>query len=68
MQKIATQVFIYSSITFGVLGIIIFFLIADNDTGMFQEIVMRTLGATVFIILSSFAVSIAGKFLQSRSR
>jgi heme/copper-type cytochrome/quinol oxidase subunit 1 len=68
MQKIATRVFIYASILFGILGILQVLTMPDNDNDMsdFNRIVMRLLMATVFIILPSFALSVAGKYLKER--
>jgi Na+/H+ antiporter NhaA len=66
MQKIATRIFIYASVVFGVLGILQVLTMPDNDQDMsdFNRIVMRLLMATVFIILPSFALSVAGKYLN----
>jgi len=62
MQKIATQVFIYASVVFGVLGILVAALIRPDD----DSILSRLLFADVFVILSSFALSVAGKYLKSK--
>jgi hypothetical protein len=66
MQKIATRIFIYASVVFGVLGILQVLTMPDNDQDMsdFNRIVMRLLMATVFIILPSFALSVADKYLN----
>jgi hypothetical protein len=68
MQKIATRVFMGASVVFGVLGVIQVLTMPDNDNEMsgFNRIIMRLLMATVFIILTSFALSIAGKYLRDR--
>lgn len=68
MQKIATRVFIGASVVFGVLGIIQVLTMPDNDNDMsdFNKVIMRLLMASVFIILPSFAVSVAGKYLKER--
>ena len=68
MQKIATRVFVYASIVFGILGIIQVLTMpnADQDMSDFNRIIMRLLMATVFIILPSFALSVAGKYLKSK--
>lgn len=66
MQKIATKVFIYASVVFGVLGIIMVmgnFEPDDNASG-FQLVVTKLFTASVFVILSSFALSVAGKYLS----
>lgn len=66
MQKTATKVFIYASVVFGVLGIIMVmgnFEPDDNASG-FQLVVTKLFAASVFVILSSFALSVAGKYLS----
>lgn len=68
MQKIATKVFIFSSIIFGIIGIFIVFTAGGpdtNDTPTF-ELLMRLLFLMVFIILPSFALSVAGKYLSDK--
>jgi len=69
MQKIATRVFIYSSILFGIIGILVVITASGPDTpdSNISEILIRLLFATVFIILPSFALSIAGKYLNGKS-
>ncbi|OGL24037.1 hypothetical protein A2791_04010 [Candidatus Saccharibacteria bacterium RIFCSPHIGHO2_01_FULL_46_30] len=69
MQKIATRVFIYSSILFGVLGILVILTGSgpDKQDSAISEILIRLLFITVFIILPSFALSIAGKYLKDKS-
>ena len=62
MQKIATKVFIYASILFGILGIINIFLQPNEDTLIFKLFI-----STVFVILPSFALSVAGKYLNGKS-
>lgn len=66
IQKIATRVFIFSSILFGVTGIAIVLSTSGADTrdSSLDEVLIRLLFANVFIILPSFAVSVAMKFLQ----
>lgn len=66
MQKIATKIFIYSSILFGIIGIFIVLTSSGPDTPdtKLDETLIRLLFATVFIILPSFALSIAGKYLK----
>lgn len=69
MQKIATQIFIYSSIVFGVIGICIVLTASGPDTPdtKLDETLIRLLFATVFIILPSFALSVASKYLNGKS-
>lgn len=69
MQKIATRVFIYASVAFGIIGILIVLTAGGPDTpdSRLSEILIRLLFATVFIILPSLALSIAGKYLNGKS-
>lgn len=68
MQKIATQIFICSSLIFGVLGILIV-LLEVNENGAssrFDTVLLKSFMITIFIILPSFALSVAGKYLSSK--
>ncbi len=69
MQKIATRIFIYASLVFGVLGILVVLTASGPDTpdSDLTEFLMKLLGITVFIILPSFALSIASKYLSDKS-
>lgn len=66
MQKIATKIFIGASILFGVIGILVVITASGPDTPdtYLTEVLMKLLFATVFIILPSFALSLAGKYLK----
>lgn len=66
MQKIATKVFIGASIAFGIIGILIVLTSGGPDTPdtKLTEVLIRLLFATVFIILPSFALSIAARYLK----
>lgn len=68
MQKIATRVFIYASLLFGVIGLLIVLTFGGPNTPdtPLTETLIRLLLGTVFIILPSFALSIAGKYLNGR--
>jgi hypothetical protein len=68
MQKIATKVFIYASIAFGIVGILIVLTASgpDKKDSVLNDTLIRLLFATVFIILPSFALSIAGKYLKDK--
>lgn len=69
IQKIATRVFIYTSIVFGIIGILIVLTASGPDTpdSPLSELLIRLLFATVFVILPSLALSIAGKYLSNKS-
>ena len=66
MQQIATTVFIAASLLFGVLGVIMALTGIDPGDGNspFELIISRIFVACVFIILTSFALSVAGKYLK----
>lgn len=68
MQKIATRVFIYASIAFGIVGMLIVLTSGGPNTPdtPLTEILIRLLFATVFVILPSFALSVAGKYLGGK--
>ena len=66
MQKIATRIFIVASIVFGVVGILMVITMptgAQTASGL-NDVLSKILMATVFVILPSFAVSVAGKYLK----
>ena len=69
MQRIATKVFIYASIAFGIIGMLIIVTASGPDTpdSALSELLIRLLFASVFIILPSFALSVAGKYLSDKS-
>ena len=65
MQKIATKVFIAASVVFGVLGSVFWITVPRNDGpgSDLNHTLLVLLGITVSVILSSFALSVAGKYL-----
>ena len=71
MQKIATRIFIYASIAFGIIGILLVLSMpangAPDNTSDYHTLLMKLLFTTVFIILPSFALSVAGKYLNGKS-
>lgn len=68
MQKVSTRVFIGASVVFGILGLIQVLTMPQNDNDMsdFNRVIMRLIMACVFIILPSFALSVAGKYLKDK--
>lgn len=67
MQKIATRVFIYASIAFGIIGILVVLTSPlRGQSSDFNEVLSKLLLIDVFIILPSFALSIAGKYLNTK--
>jgi hypothetical protein len=69
MQKIATRIFIYASIAFGIVGILVVLAAPahDKDSTWLNLLLMKLLMTTVFIILPSFALSVASKYLNGKS-
>lgn len=69
MQKIATRVFIFSSVAFGIIGILMIVTGGLNEGEMpsHVKILQKMLFSTVCIILPSFALSVAGKYLSDKS-
>lgn len=69
MQKIATRIFIYASITFGLIGILVVLTSSgpDKPDSSLSELLIKLLFINVFIILPSFALSIACKYLHDKS-
>ncbi len=69
MQRIATKIFIYASISFGVLGILVVLTGSgpDKQDSALSEVLIKLFFITVFIILPSFALSVAGKYLKDKS-
>ena len=70
MQKIATRVFIYASIAFGIIGIFIVLTASgpNKKDSPLSELLIRLLFLTVFIILPSFALSVASKYLNDKDK
>jgi hypothetical protein len=69
MQKIATRIFVYASIVFGIIGILFILTLPDGGDANSSDLhttLMKLLFATVFIILPSFALSVASKYLIDR--
>lgn len=68
MQKIATRVFIIASITFGVLGLIMVLggIDPNENSHGFELVLSKLFMASVFVILTSFALSVAGKYLNGK--
>jgi hypothetical protein len=66
MQKIATKIFIWASIFFGIIGILVVITSSGPNTvdSVLSEILIKLLFSSVFIILPSFALSVAGRYLD----
>jgi hypothetical protein len=71
MQKIATKIFIIASIVFGVVGIAFVLSLPfgpgpDAAWSDASKILQKILMISVFAILTSFALSVAGKYLADK--
>ncbi len=64
MQKIATRAFICASIAFGIVGLLLVIFGGPDDNTQPNITLMKLMMTCVFIILPSFALSIAGKYLE----
>jgi hypothetical protein len=70
MQKIATRVFVVASLCFGAVGLMMvlsgnFGPNVPDDQGP-NPLLFKMLFTCVFVILPSFALSVAGKYLQDK--
>jgi hypothetical protein len=68
MQKIATRVFVCASLVFGVIGILVVLTGSgpDKPDSHLSQILIRLLFITVFVILPSFALSVASNYLNGK--
>lgn len=68
MQKLATKIFIIASLIFGVVGIMVVLTAGGPNTkdSELNQLFIKLLAVTVFIILPSFALSVAGKYLKGK--
>ena len=69
MQKIATRVFIIASLVFGILGITMVLLGTgpDKESHGVTAAVVNLFLISIFVILTSFALSVAAKYLNDKS-
>ncbi len=65
MQKIATKVFIGASIAFAIVGLLMVLTTSAQSEGP-NVILLKLLFTTVIVILTSFALSIASKYLSGK--
>jgi hypothetical protein len=67
MQKIATKVFIIASVVFGIAGILLILTtpegVGDGKTAL-NIFLMKTMQVSGFTVLTSFALSVASKYLN----
>ena len=66
MQKIATKVFVWASITFAIVGMLMVLTTSSESEGP-NIVLLKLLFATIIVILTSFALSVASKYLNDKS-
>lgn len=66
MQKIATKIFVWASIAFGIIGMLMVITTSPTSNGP-NVILLKLLFTAVIVILTSFALSIASKYLNGKS-
>ncbi len=66
MQKIATKVFVCASIAFAIVGMLMVLTTSAQSEGP-NIVLLKLLFTTVIVILTSFALSVASKYLNSKS-
>ena len=66
MQKIATKIFVWASIAFGIIGMLMVLTTSPASDGP-NVILLKFLFATVIVVFTSFALSVAGKYLNGKS-
>jgi hypothetical protein len=66
MQRTSTRIFIIASVVFGIIGLLIVFTSSgpDHADTVWDQTLVRLLFTCVFIILPSFALSVASKYLK----
>ncbi|MDP3731170.1 MAG: hypothetical protein Q8R34_01600 [bacterium] len=66
MQKIATKIFICASVAFAIVGMLMVLTTSPESDGP-NVVLLKLLFATIIVILTSFALSVASKYLSSKS-
>jgi uncharacterized membrane protein YuzA (DUF378 family) len=68
MQRAATWVFIVASITFGIIGSLFFITLVSGDVeSTMSQAVFALWGVSGSVVLASFGVSVAGKYLTMKN-
>ncbi|HAU07456.1 MAG: hypothetical protein UW46_C0006G0013 [Candidatus Yanofskybacteria bacterium GW2011_GWF1_44_227] len=66
MQKIATKVFVGASVAFGIIGLSMVVTTSPESNGP-NVVLLKLLFTSVIVILTSFALSVASKYLNNKS-
>ena len=64
MQKIATKVFVGASVAFAIIGLLMVVTTSPTSDGP-NVILLKLFFTSIIIILTSFALSVANKYLSS---
>lgn len=68
MQRAATWAFIVASITFGIIGSLFFITLVSGDVeSTMSQAVFALWGVSGSVVLASFGVSVAGKYLTMKN-
>ena len=66
MQRVATWVFIIASVALGIIGSLFFITLVNGDLeSTASQAVFALWGVSGSVVLASFGVSVAGKFLTT---
>ena len=65
-QKIAAKVFVWASIAFAIVGMLMVLTTSPESDGP-NIILLKLLFTSVIVILTSFALSVASKYLNGKS-
>ena len=64
MQRTATRIFVIASVAFGIIGSLFFITLASGDVdSTASQLAFALWGVAGCVVLASFAVSVAGKYL-----
>jgi hypothetical protein len=66
MQKMTTKVFVWASIAFGIIGMLMVLTTSAESDGP-NVVLLKLLFTSVIVILTSFALSVADKYLNGKS-
>ncbi len=66
MEKISTRIFMGASLVFGATGILLVLFGGPDDNAPVNQVFMKILLICVFVILPSFAFSVASKYLSDK--
>jgi uncharacterized membrane protein YuzA (DUF378 family) len=69
MQRLATWVFIGASVAFGIVGSLFFITLVGGDAeSTLSRVFFALWGVSGSVVLASFGVSVAGKYLAMKDK